>query len=196
MKIFISWSSRSSREFADALREFIPLIIQRAQPFTTTADIEKGSRWMTEISEQLDQAKIALICVTPESLDSPWLAFEAGALSKSLSVESVIPVLVGLSPVDLTGPLIQFQSCSGDKDGIRRILRLINDGIEDSLPLDRLNLMFEALWPQLAWRIESISADSKNPAFMAARSDRDLLKELIEEVRTLKRRINEIEKEP
>jgi len=68
-------------------------------------DIEKGARWGTEISQELEQSKFGVICVTPENLDARWLNFEAGALSKIVSRNRVCPYLVDMSPTDLVGPL-------------------------------------------------------------------------------------------
>jgi hypothetical protein len=48
----------------------------------SAADIDKGAKWSTEISRELEQANFAVSCLTPENLNEPWLLFEAGALSK------------------------------------------------------------------------------------------------------------------
>jgi hypothetical protein len=80
--IFISWSGEMSSQVALALRELLKGTIQTANPWLSGPDIEKGARWRTEIEAALEGAPAGLIVLTPENLISPWLLFEAGALSK------------------------------------------------------------------------------------------------------------------
>jgi hypothetical protein len=82
MKVFISWSGERSRAVAEALREWLPNVIQTVNLWVSLADIEKGARWSTDITAQLEECSVGLICLTPENLSAPWLLFEAGALSK------------------------------------------------------------------------------------------------------------------
>ncbi|WP_165788483.1 hypothetical protein [Stutzerimonas stutzeri] len=41
MKVFISWSGDMSREIGEALRTWIPGVIQQVKPYFTPNDIEK-----------------------------------------------------------------------------------------------------------------------------------------------------------
>src|SRR4051794_13940438 len=110
MKIFISWSGDRSKAMAKALYEWLPLVLPGAKPWISTA-ITRGSRWAQELSTALDQANAGLICVTEDNLISPWLLFEAGALSRTFDhVGLIVPVLLDNSPDDLKdSPLSQFQ---------------------------------------------------------------------------------------
>jgi hypothetical protein len=80
MNVFIGWSGERSRAVALALREWIPNVIQAANPWMSEEDISKGSTWTSELVVQLGQACFGIICVTPENREALWLAFEAGAL--------------------------------------------------------------------------------------------------------------------
>ena len=47
MKIFISWSGEKSRRIALMLREWFPNVLNAVEPFVSSEDIAKGSRWVT-----------------------------------------------------------------------------------------------------------------------------------------------------
>ncbi|MDA9291569.1 toll/interleukin-1 receptor domain-containing protein [bacterium] len=105
MKVFISWSGTRSKAMANALKEWIPLIVQHAKPFVSDKDISAGDRWAQAIAGELESSDFGILCITPENISSEWIMFEAGALSKSMQVGKVIPLLFGLELSDLSGPL-------------------------------------------------------------------------------------------
>ena len=113
MKVFLSWSGARSKFLAEALRLWIPRVIQSVKPWMSDEDISAGARWSKDLSLQLSEAKLGIICVTPENQNNPWLLFEAGALSKTLDHTNVCPFLHELSPGQLAGPLSQFSMCGG-----------------------------------------------------------------------------------
>ncbi len=82
MKVFISWSGPRSAAVAEALRYWLPKVIQALEPWMSADDIEKGTRWRSGIATELEQSSVGIICLTRENLDSTWIHFEAGALSK------------------------------------------------------------------------------------------------------------------
>jgi hypothetical protein len=50
MDIFISWSGPRSGVFAEALKKWLPKIVNAFKPWLSSADIDKGSRWSTEVA--------------------------------------------------------------------------------------------------------------------------------------------------
>lgn len=84
MKVFVSWSGERSQMLAQALRDWLPLVLHYVQPWLSEKDIDAGKRWSSEIAKQLEESNIGIICITPENIDSSWILFEAGALAKSL----------------------------------------------------------------------------------------------------------------
>jgi hypothetical protein len=84
MKVFISWSGERSQALAQALRDWLPLVLHYVEPWLSQSDIEPGERWASEVSKELEVSNFGIICVTKENTESPWILFEAGALAKSL----------------------------------------------------------------------------------------------------------------
>lgn len=187
MKVFISWSGELSRQIAQAIREWLPSILQTVKPYFTPDDLEKGTRWSTEISHELGNSNIGLICITPQNLNAPWIAFEAGALSKQLQTSRVCPLLFGLAPTDIKGPLAQFQSTPFTKAEFKKLVVVVNDiNAENSLDAKILDATFEVWWPLLEERINAILTDSRPTKGKSVRSERDLLEEILSDVRAIK----------
>ncbi|MFL9890220.1 TIR domain-containing protein [Paraburkholderia sp. RL17-381-BIF-C] len=189
MKIFISWSGDRSRYIAEALREWLPKVMQTVKPWMSDADIFAGSRWLNEVSSELATTNFGLLCVTPENQSNAWLLFEAGALSKALNEASVCPLLYEMAPSQLSGPLAQFQANPLTRDGMRRIVTTINRALQvGELAQADLDESFDVWWPRLEARLASTPvADQKVPA---ARSTDEILDELVTNTREQIRREN------
>ncbi len=86
--VFISWSGERSRRAAEALYEWLPIVLQSARPWMSNTDIDKGSRGLEEVGKALEGMKVGIICLTPENLTAEWILFEAGALSKTLDAKT------------------------------------------------------------------------------------------------------------
>jgi hypothetical protein len=112
-----------------------------------------------EIDQQLKLAQFGIVCLTPENLQSsPWMFFEAGALSKSLTKPTyVCPYLLDLEPNDVKGPLVQFQMAKANKEGTKKLVNAIKTFIEVEGP-QRLSLerKFENYWYKLESSLGSI----------------------------------------
>ena len=97
MKIFISWSGDTSHKVATILRDWLPSVIQSVEPYVSSEDIDKGTRWATDIAGELDQSAFGVLCVTKDNMNAPWLNFEAGALDKSVDKIKVCPCYTKLN---------------------------------------------------------------------------------------------------
>lgn len=104
MKVFISWSGDLSHDLAEAFRTSLPGALQTVRPYFTPADIEKGTRWSNEIAKELESSDVGVLFVTRDNINSSWLLYEAGALSKSLDKLRVCPMFFGLTHTDLPAP--------------------------------------------------------------------------------------------
>ncbi len=185
MKLFLSWSKSASHDFALVLREWIPQVIQEVEPWLSS-EIDKGQRWSAALNAQLDEINQGILCVTPENRAEPWLNFEAGALAKQLDESRVRPILLGLKPSELTGPLSQFQATVGtDKADMLKLMRSINS--KCARPLDQIILekTFERVWDEMKEKLISIKTDPQ--ASPPTRSSEDMIAEILEVVRELQR---------
>ncbi len=123
---FISWSGEPSKQLAQALRDWLPSTLQYVKPYFTPADIEKGTKWDNEISKELEASNVCIIALTRESLNSKWIMFEAGAISRSSDKARVCGILFDLEPTDIEGPLEKFQKTKFSKEDMFKLLTDIN----------------------------------------------------------------------
>lgn len=190
MKVFISWSGPLSKRLGEAIRDWLPGVLQLVTPYFTPSDIEKGSRWSTDIAKELEDSQVGILCVTQDNLHSDWILFEAGALSKRLQKSHVCPILFGITNTDLAGPLKQFQTTGFEKSDFHKLLGVINSQLGDQkLPQKTLELVFEKWWPDLEAKIHEILVDVEAPD-QPLRSDRELLEEVLELSRVASRRVS------
>ncbi len=193
MKVFISWSGPVSKAVALALRDWLPSVIQAIEPWVSSEDIDKGTQWSQGIAEQLKTTKVGIICLTPQNLTAPWLLFESGAISKSVSKSFVCTYLLGVESSSVQHPLALFQDTKADREDTRKLLRTVNKAlVKQSLPLDKLDRAFDQWWPELDKALadsRSMLAASAKPA-PPKRSDREILEEILELTRAQERARN------
>ncbi|GHV88132.1 hypothetical protein AGMMS50267_04920 [Spirochaetia bacterium] len=180
-KVFISWSGELSKKIAEQLKNWLPSVLQFVKPYFTPDDIEKGSRWSNEISNELASSNVGIICLTPDNISNPWILFESGAISKNFGKSNVCTLLFNLDPIDLSGPLTNFQATRFEKEDFKKLIVTINNTDKESqLTSDVLNGVFEKWWPDLEERIKNIVQEEKVVHAHKKRSDREILEEVLE----------------
>ena len=182
MKVFLSWSGERSKLIAETLREWLPLVIQAIKPWLSASDIDKGTRWSSEIASQLEDTTFGIICLTPDNLEAPWIHFEAGALSKTIDGAFVCPYLFQVDPSDVKGPLVQFQATRATKEDTNNLLHTINSVLKEGIPESQLNKAFEVWWPDLEEKLKHINNRKDTPHII--RTDRELLEEILDTIRS------------
>lgn len=188
MLVFISWSGDRSRIAAKELGSWLPHVIQEAIPFVSDQDIAVGSKWEPEIAENLQDAQFGIVCVTPENQESPWINYEAGALSKLIDPSTrVVPLLIGMSTSDLKPPLSQFQARQLDIAGVREVIFELNRASSRPLSQKVVEAAFERLWPVLDIAVSETIQLATETAAAPARSEREILSELLDLVRAISR---------
>ena len=166
---------------AEALREWLPTVIQAAKPFMSETDIDKGSRGLHEITQALEGIKVGIVCLTPENLDKSWLAYEAGALSKTIDDKTRLCtyLLGGLEFQNVRPPLGMFQHTQSTKDDSRKLTHAINSAISDDPIADgRLNTIFDKMWPELEKSIAGMP--SPDQVVEAKRSPDEMIAEILD----------------
>jgi hypothetical protein len=162
MKIFISWSGETSEKAALALRDWIKVPLPFAEPWVSSEDIAKGAMWGHKLAEELEGTHCGIVCITPGNVSSPWLNFEAGALSKVVDSAQVHPFLLGMKRTDLSGPLAQFQATEYSQAEVKKMLLSINKlagarGVQD----DHVERTLRYSWVGLQEHLEPLA---KQPA--------------------------------
>jgi hypothetical protein len=103
MKVFLSWSGPMSQRIAEILRKYLPLMINDISPFLSRHDVESGTRWNLQLSQELRETEFGILCLTQNNLTSPWLLFEAGALTKHIEGRACGLLIGSLKATDVSG---------------------------------------------------------------------------------------------
>lgn len=179
MKIFISWSGTRSKYVAEALYEWLPKVLQAVQPWISSEDISSGTRWADSIAKELEDVKVGIICLTSENQHAPWIMFEAGALSKTLTQTFVCPYLIDLKPSQVSGPLSLFQNNEANRDGTLKLLQTLNAALihYQANPINGLEEIFDVWWSKLQKKLANLPPLSEPQ--QKTRSIEDILEELL-----------------
>ena len=188
LRVFLSWSMQRSETVAQAFRDWLPSVLQNVRPYYTPDDIGKGSRWSSEIRGELESSDFGIIFLTPENLASPWILFEAGALSK-LEKSKVAPLLLGVEPTDVSGPLAQLQLTKFNKDECFKLVKALNRALDSrALEPSVLTNVFDKWWPELDEKVQAALQIALPSPGTAKRPERELLEEVLERVRAIQMR--------
>jgi len=158
MNIFISWSGIKSNKLAIQISSFLKETIQATNPWMSSS-ITKGKRWSSELANNLASANYGIICLTRDNLDSEWIIFEAGALSK-LKESHLSVLLFDVNHTDVKQPLSQFQHTKFEKDDFKKLIVSINSIVseysENPLAPEVLNRIFKRNWNVFEGEVNSI----------------------------------------
>jgi hypothetical protein len=115
--------------------------------------------------------------------------FEAGALAKAVESSRVVPLAIDLKPSDIELPLGQFQAQAATEDGISEVLTSINAACDSPLDAPLLGKAVKKWWPDLEAGLDQIERNAAaSPEESVARTDRELIEETLNTVRSLARR--------
>jgi hypothetical protein len=135
--VFFSHSSKDKEAIKHLKDRFLKITGKTIDVFVSSdgQSIPLGHNWVKTIEDALGRAKLMFVFVTPNSIGSPWLPFEA-AFSYSRNVAVVPVVFGGLSMENLPMPLSLLQGFSVDNhEQLNNIIARCNDsfGFEHEL---------------------------------------------------------------
>lgn len=191
MRVFISWSGPRSQELAQALHEWMPLVLHYVEPWLSQTDVAAGERWAEALAKGLETSNFGIICLTRENVGEPWILFEAGSIAKSLQGGRVIPLLLDLELSEISGPLAQFQAKKVDKEGLNEVVVSVNHAAEHPVAEERVKQLFEALWPEMEKRVASVP--KQQAGAKPIRTQHEILEELVSGVRSVDARLRNVE---
>lgn len=142
---------------------------------------------MNTVASQLEGIRVGIICLTAKNQSSPWLNFEAGAMSKLVDDSHVIPLAFDIEKGQIKNPLGQFQAVHFTREDMFDVASTINDAIAAPVPLTQAKLerAFDLAWPLFNTQIEKLrSEDLQDPLFEEPkRTPDDMLEEIVVAVR-------------
>jgi hypothetical protein len=113
-------------KIALALKDGLGKILSGCQPelkvVVAPVDVTKGKFWFQKVGDDLSKAEAAIVCLTPESVDSKWIHFEVGAVARNCQ-ENIFPYLVDVRPETLEGPLASYQGSLATAADTRALVR-------------------------------------------------------------------------
>ncbi len=198
MKVFLSWSGNLSHKTALIFREWLPSVLQYVKPYVSSEDIDKGTRWSTDIAKELEASTYGILCITKDNLDAPWVNFEAGALSKTIEKSKVSPFLLNIKRSEVQGPLLQFQSTILEQEDILKLMIGINKNATEDERLDenRLKKVFEVWYPQLQDQLSKLAQQPPMVNVSKPEEKNNIQNLILEEILELTRRQQKILNSP
>ena len=141
--VFISHDTRDA-EIAEAFSKLLSSVSAgvlksfRSSDKKGTQGIEYGVEWFPEIMKKLDDASDIVCLLTQNSVDRPWILYEAGVAKGKLST-TVLGIAVGV-PLNKAnnGPFAQFQNCGDDEDSLTKLVLQLVRRIPNAEPEEEI----------------------------------------------------------
>lgn len=125
--VFVSHDTRDA-EIAEAFSKLLGSVSAGVLKSFRTSDrkgnqgIEYGVEWFPEIMKKLENASDVVCLLTPNSINRPWILYEAGVAKGKLETP-VHGVALGISlTLASTGPFAQFQNSDDSEDSLTQLV--------------------------------------------------------------------------
>lgn len=182
MRISIGWSGNLSHRIAVLLGKWLPAVVQAVTPLVSPDESKRGTAWFKALKDQHKQIDFAMICLTRENINAPWLLFEAGILSTRFDEAHLCALLIDdFAGKALEGPFVNFQSVKlADKEEMRKLIQKINQmHVTRMSSGNALNSAFDRRWPVLEDACKkAIHAGPDRKDIAQPKSERQLLEEI------------------
>jgi hypothetical protein len=192
--VFISHDSRDAdlaEAFSNLLTDVSAGVLKsfRASDKRSTTGIAFGAEWYRAIMTQLGEATDVVALLTSQSIERPWILYEAGVAKGKLDT-TVLGVALG-APLDMvsTGPFAQFQNCGDDKDSLTKLVMQLLGRNPDTAPREEAVRMQVKMFREKVQGILSVPGKTveTEPTSDAAK----LFEEVKEMVRDLPERLED-----
>ncbi|WP_202959001.1 toll/interleukin-1 receptor domain-containing protein [Dickeya chrysanthemi] len=137
--VFISHDTRDA-EIAEAFSRLLSSVSAGVLKSFRSSDkkgnqgIEYGVEWYPEIMKKLEASSDVVCLLTPNSINRPWILFEAGVAKGKLDTPvHGVALGIGLN-IAATGPFAQFQNLDDDVDSLTRLVIQLVRRIPNSEP--------------------------------------------------------------
>ena len=122
--------------------------------WASSEDVRLGTDWRESLRTALRDTEYAILCITPQNVDSPWIAMEAGAITMGRGETfPAVPLLFGLGVDDLPSHLSGFQALEATEENLLRVGREVRECLgvttDHSVFERRLTVHTQNLWQEL-----------------------------------------------
>ena len=185
--IFISHDTRDA-EIAKAFSRLLSSVSAGVLKSFRSSDkegnqgIEYGVEWYPEIMKKLESASDVVCLLTPNSINRPWLLFEAGVAKGKLDTP-VHGVALGIPlNVAATGPFAQFQNLDDEVDSLTRLVIQLVGRIPNAEPdRDVVRMQVEAFKQAVGPFLQAKTAAQKE----AEKQEETPIAKIFEEIKVM-----------
>lgn len=192
--VFISHDSRDAdlaEAFADLLADVSVGTLKsfRSSDNKGTSGIEFGDNWYSAIFSKLGEATDVVALLTSNSIDRPWILYEAGIAAGKLNTR-VIGITLGVSlNRATTGPFGQFQNSTDEEESITKLMMQLLRRNPDAVPREEAVRMQVRLFHE---KVKAILETRGTPeSEVVEASDEQNVAKLFEEVKEMVRELPE-----
>ena len=173
MKVFVSHSTLDQAIAAALKMLLIATFGQENIELVFSSDedgggIPAGKDWLKWIKDNIKDADLTLVLVTPKSVVSPWVMWEGGvATGVALGTnkdQGVVPIVFSVQNDKIPSPFNAVQLVRGDEKGIAKLLQDIRQiYIQQGMPFPPIDASIEAYAPRFLEIVKSVIAESAEP---------------------------------
>jgi len=188
--VFISHDTRDSKlaeAFSDLLKKVSAGVLKsfRTSDKKGTQGIEYGIEWYPEIIKNIQEASDVVCLLTENSVNRPWILFEAGMAKGKLNTP-ILGVALGITLKNAsTGPFAQFQNCGDDEDSLTKLVLQLLDRIPNSEPDEETIKTQVKSFKEKITKILASSSTKQQDAQPEKKTEDDSNSKLFEEIKVM-----------
>jgi hypothetical protein len=162
LNLFVSWSGPRARSMAEALSQWLPGVLPTFRPWISSRQ-RRGTDWAAALFEHINAARVTVVCLTSDSIEAPWVLFEAGLLSGREEHPLVLYVLDVDDDELVSSPLKPFPTFSATESGTSELIELLNAVSDQPLPAETVAQCVTRSWPDLERQLSCVPATNVRP---------------------------------